>query len=214
MVCCYSIGLCFCICLCMAAVFCFLGTLDVILAKDLQNEVFYYWSHTFSENAKRTYRCHIDFHARFCLFMTIPTVPATTFNIGLYVAFIATSFKPASVKQYVSAIGLIHKEFGLANPLTDNYLIDSLFKGIKRMKGDSHVQKLTITVDTLLCLFKTINFKSSLHSSFWAICLTSFFGMFRKSNLLSTSANSFSPDQQLTKFDFTFCSWGVLIHVK
>ena len=69
-------------------------------------------------------------------------------------------------------------------------------------------------MDILLRLFKIINFKSSLHSSFWAICLTAFFGTFRKSNPLSTSANSFSPDQQLTKSDFTFCSWGVLVHVK
>ena len=214
MVCYCLIDPCFCICLSTAAVCCFLGTLDSILAKDLQYEVFYYRSHTFSENTKRTYKSYIDSYTRFCLLMNIPAVPASTHNIGMYAAFLARSMKPSSVRQYVNTIGLLHKEFGLANPLTDNHFLNSLFRGIRRVNGDSHVQKLPITVDLLFRLFKLIDLKSSFHSSFWAICLTAFYGMFRKSNLLPTTAKHFAPDKQLTKSDFTFCSWGVLVHVK
>ena len=74
----------------------------------------------------------------------------------------------------LNTIGLLHKEFGLANPLIDIHFLNSLFRGIGRVKGDSHVQKLPITVDLLFRLFKLIDLKSSFHSSFWAICLTAF----------------------------------------
>ena len=111
--------------------------------------------------------------------MNIPAMPASATNICFYAAFLARSLKYTSVKQYISTIGLLHKEFGLTNPLTDNYFLSSLLNGITRVKGDSVNQKLPITLDLLFRVFKLLNFRSSIHSSFWAICLTAFFGMFR-----------------------------------
>ena len=192
-------------------VFYILGTLAHGLAEQLDKEVFHYRSRTFSENTKTTYKTHIDSYTRFCLLMNIPSVPASTHNICMYAAFLARSLKPTSVQQYVGTIGLLHTELGLENPLTNNYFLKSLFRGIKRVKGDSQVQKLPITIDILSRIFKMINFNSSFESSFWAACLTTFYGMFRKSNLMPTTAAKFSSEKQLTKSDFSFFTWGVLM---
>ena len=105
-------------------------------------------------------------------------MPASTTNICFYAAFLARSLKYTSVKQYISTIGLLHKEFGLTNPLTDNYFLSSLLNGIRRVKGDSVNQKLPITLDLLFRVFKLLNFRSSIHSSFWAICLIAFLACF------------------------------------
>ena len=56
--------------------------------------------------------------------------------------------------------------------------------------------------------------RSSFDASFWAICLVSFFGMLRKSNLLVKSARSFDAFQQLLRSDFTFYSWGGLVTIR
>ena len=96
-----------------------------------------------------------------------------------------------ALHRYVRIIGLLHKEFNLQNPLTDNWMVESLFRGIRRVKGASVNQKLPITIDILFRIWKTLNFRSSLDSSFWAICLTAFFGMFRKSHLLTCNMSSF-----------------------
>ena len=141
-------------------------------------------------------------------------MPASTTNICFYAAFLARSLKYTSVKQYISTIVLLHREFGLTNPLTDNYFVSSLLKGIRRVKGDSVNQKLPITLDLLFRIFKLLNFRSSIHSSFWAMCLTAFFGMFRKSNVLPTTKSTFSSSKQLCKSDFTFFRWGVSVHLK
>ena len=128
--------------------------------------------------------------------------------------FLAGSLKYTSVKQYISNIGLLHKKFGLTNPLTDNYFLSSLLKGIRRVNGDSVNQKLPITLDLLFRIFKLLNFRSSIHSSFWTMCLTAFFGMFRKSNILPTTKSTFSSGKQFCKSDFTVFAWGVSVHLK
>ena len=205
---------CSCICLITVLFFCFLGSSGLYLKEDLAKEVFNYRLHTFSANTKKSYQTHIDSYLRFCTFLNIPSIPASSYNICLYAAFLARSLKSASVRQYVRIIGLLHKEFNLQNPLTDNWMAESLFRGIKRVKGASVNQKLPITIDILFRIWKTLNFRSSLDSSFWAICLTAFFGMFRKSHLLTCNMSSFSPDKQFTKSDFLFHSWGVVIKVR
>ena len=159
------------------------------LKEKLRREIFVYHSQTFSENTKKSYQTYIDSYLRFCLTLGISSIPASTDNIALHAAFLARSLKPSSVRQYLYVIGLSHKELSLPNPLIDNWFLDSLFKGIKRVKGDMIVQKLSITTDIL-----------------FAICLTTFFGMFRKSHLLTRNLTSFYPDKQFTKSDFSFYS--------
>ena len=46
------------------------------------------------------------------------------------------------------------------------------------------------------------------------ICLVSFFGMFRKSHMVVTSASAFNAKKQFTKSDFRFFPWGVEIIVR
>ena len=81
-------------------------------------------------------------------------------------------------RQYISFIGLLHKESELTNPLIDNYFITLLLRGIKRVKGNSWTQKRPITINILVRIRKLLNYRSSFHSSFWAICLTAFLECF------------------------------------
>jgi len=75
-------------------------------------------------------------------------------------------------------------------------------------------QKLPITPSLLLRLHATLNFTKSFDSSFWAICLVAFYGLFRKSHLLPMSAQKFDSSKQLTKSDFKFFPWGTLITIR
>ena len=146
--------------------------------------------------------------------MGILAIPASTHVICIYTAFLARSLKFSSVISYVNIIGLLHKEFCLANPLSDNWAFNSLHNSIKRVKGSSIKQKLSITIDILRGIFKLLNMHISCDASFWAICLVAFFGFFRKSHLLTTSAYRFNPNLQFTRDNFSFYSWGVLVQVK
>ena len=47
--------------------------------------------------------------------------------------------------------------------------------------------------------------------TFWAVCLTAFFGLLRKSNLVLQSRNSFNPQSHLRRTDFLFYDNVVLV---
>ena len=79
----------------------------------------------------------------------------------------------------------MHKEFGLPNLLSQNWHLSSFLTGIKRAKGHSLEQKLPINLDIFLIIRRQLNLTCSVDASFWAICLVAFFGMFRKSHLVT-----------------------------
>ena len=185
-----------------------------LVYKELAEEVTQFRNQTLAASTRHTYSTHRDTYLQFCFYMNLPSVPATSSTICLYAPFLARSLKFSSIKQHLSIIGLLHKEFGLPNPLLDNWHLSSLLTGVKRVMGNAPMQKLPITLDILRGIFGRLNLNYSVDASFWAICLVAFFGMFRKSHPLSTTSSSFDPVRQFTKADFRFFPWGVLIRVR
>ena len=190
--------------------FSFLGSVPALLSRELAEEVLHFRNQAFAANTKRTYSTHRNAFLSFCTFMNLPPVPASSSTICLYAAFLARSLKFSSIPQYLGIIGLLHKKFGLANPLTGNWHLSSLITGIKRVLGHERLQKLPVTPSLLLKIYKAINPSYSVDASFWAICLVAFYGMFRKSHLLVQGNSQFDPDRQFLKSDFRFFPWGPL----
>jgi len=47
----------------------------------------------------------------------------------------ARSLKATSIPNYLNTMGILHEEFNLPNLLLDNWPLQSLLTGIKRVKG-------------------------------------------------------------------------------
>ena len=62
-------------------------------------------------------------------------VPAQAAHICQYVAFSATTLQATSIPNCFNIISILHKEFNLPNPLANNWALQSLLTGIKRVKG-------------------------------------------------------------------------------
>ena len=75
-------------------------------------------------------------------------------------------------------------------------------------------KRLPITTKILRLLHSQLDHSVSLDSSFWAICLFAFYGMFRKSHLLPTISSSFNPKKQLTKSDFKIYLGRSCYHIR
>ena len=174
------------------------------LEKELASEGFEFRSFPFAESTKRSYRTYRDSFLRFCLIMGFTPIPENTHTICCCAAFLARSLQFSSVNNYLGIIALLHKKFGLPNPLVDNWVLKSLLSGIKRVKGSTVKQKLPITLDILLGIRRIINLNISYDASFWSVCLTAFFGLFRKSNLLPVSDIQYDPNKQFSRSSFQF----------
>ena len=117
----------------------------------------------------------------------------STVHLCMYAAYLARFLLPQSVCIYINFVGIFHRDQGLPNPLTDNWTLSTVLKGIKRTLGSPPLPRLPMTTDILLRIRGLLNLMDSKHASFWAVCLVSFFGFFRKSHLLPSSVSDFSP---------------------
>ena len=140
--------------------------------------------------------------------------PTTTNVLCMYAAYLARFLLPKSVHIYLNVVSLIHKEMGFPNPLADNWVLSTVLAGIKRVHGVPPQPRLPITVQLLYLIKGRLNLQCSKHASFWAICLTAFFGLFRKFHLLPVSADQFDSKKQFTRADFIPFTKGYLVHVR
>ena len=100
------------------------------LEKELASEVFESRSFTFAESTKRSYRTYWNSFLRLCFIMGFTPIPANAHTICCYAAFLARSLQFSSIYNYLGIIAFLHKEFGLPNPLVDDWVLKSLLSGI------------------------------------------------------------------------------------
>lgn len=173
----------------------------------LDTDVRKYRQAAFSDNTKSTYRCQMKKYLDFCTQYMYQPVPASSQTICRYIAFLAQSLRPASIKQYLNSIRLLHLENGFSNPLEGDFVIKSVIKGVQRIKGDLVKRKLPITPDILLSFIPLLNLADSQCAVFWAAMLVAFYGMMRKSSLFPKNA----PHDHMTLQNCKLHDWGIEI---
>lgn len=141
-------------------------------------------------------------------------VPATSATICRYVAYLARTMKYNSVKQYLNIIRLLHEEFGLPSPLKCNFSLTCTLRGIKRHLGNSVTRKKPITPEMLRQILAKLDITSSFDATIWAVCLTMFYGLLRRSNVLVNSASKFDTSKHLRRRDILFFPWGILVSIR
>ena len=169
--------------------------------EQLDAEIAEYRASMLATSTKATYSSQLRRFLDFCVTFGYQAVPVTDITLCRYVAFLARNIKYNSVRQYLSVIRLLHLEFGLSNPMLDNWLLQSVLKGIRKVKGSTVTPKLPITPDLLLQFHSLLDPSSSSDLAFWAACLLMFFGLFRKSNVFSP-LTGFTPGKHLSFRDF------------
>ena len=153
---------------------------------DLDAEVTRWRSLTFADSTKTTYSTHLRSFLRFCERYNLQAIPASSATIGRYAAYLARDKTYATVTQYLNIVRIIHVEFGLSNPLDNNWFVRTVFMGIKRGKG----LRSTVTYPLLPCHLHIMKERLDLTTledqQLWAAILCAFFGLLRVSNVTDT----------------------------
>ena len=98
-------------------------------------------------------------------------VPVQPGHLLQNAAFLARTLEASSVRSYLNIIGILHKEFGLTNPLLNNWPLKSLVTGINRSKGLTSNQKQPITPTILQQLHSTLDLTTSFILGYMSGCL-------------------------------------------
>ena len=159
-----------------------------------------YKQSAFATSSQKTYRSQMKCYLNFCLEFHCMPVPCSQETLICYTAFLSKKMLPGSIANYLNAVRVIHVESGHPNPLSDNYELVMLKRGIARLKGIPPKQKQPMTLDLLIRVRSSVNLILPSDLSFGAICVLGFFGFLRKSTLLPASP-SVCPDKMLTRGD-------------
>ena len=150
----------------------------------LHHDVVRFRQATFADTTRRTYRTHRKTYIGFCQALGVLPIPATTHILCLFAAYLARFLLPKSILLYLNFMG---RQPHIRSPMTP---------------------------DLLLGIRSRLNLTNSFHVSFWAICLTAFFGLFRKAHLLPASRHQFDSHKQLTHLDFVLHDIGYIVTVR
>lgn len=146
-------------------------------------------------------------------------------TLCLFVTHFTQSVRPATIKVYLSAVRALHIEQSFSDPLVDCPRLQRVARGIKRSAGEARSTRLPVTDQTLLLVFKALDFSKHDHILFWAACNLAYFGFLRSSEFTVPNLGSFSPDSHLSVADIAIDSYdaplsktdpfrkGCLIHV-
>ncbi len=184
------------------------------LVKELDTAVKFYRLRALAETTKRSYRTHLLSYTTFCAQAKLTPAPADTRTLCRYAAYLARRLSYQSIPKYLNILRIMHLELGLPNPCLDNWALDTVLKGIKRDKGASPKRKLPITPRILLAMRSHLQLSRPQDILFWATCITAFYGLFRKSNLVPASAASFDGHKHLTRGDLARHHQGLSLRVK
>ena len=165
----------------------------------------------FSANTNRSYASYRRSYLAFCLRYGFEPVPATTETIIKYAASLASRLKYGSIKNYMGIIRLMHLEFGLSNPLKENFRYNQVMRGIRRALGDAPQSKRPITPDILRGIRSNLNVNNVIDACVWAASCTLFYGMLRKASLLPSTSNQ--TEGFIRRQDVSIHPWGLSIKV-
>ena len=165
-----------------------------------------------SQGTTRNLTTQIRTYLTYCIYSGIPYLPISEKDLARYITFLTSSFKSAtSVLNYVNGVRFYHVSNHLAFTHLSSHNISLLLKGVtKRLSSKPH-QKLPITPAILHAIHNALDFTNCTHISFWAACLTGFFGFLRKSNLVTPSVPTFDPARHISRSSFSFLSDGSVL---
>lgn len=178
----------------------------------LQQEVSSYRRCAYATSTQSTYRSRRDTYLRFCVYFGYNPVSVTANILCRYAAYLARSLQPHSVEAYLNVIRIMHLETGQPNPLQENWILNTVLKGIKRTHGKPQRQKLPITPDILHAIHSRLDLSCPKDMTFWAACVCAFFSFFRKATLLP--ASTANDNKYVRRSDIQLSTDYVIINVR
>lgn len=179
----------------------------------LDMEVLKFRKQAYATSTKATYKSQLRAYLTFCVYYGYQPLPASTITLSRYAAFLARSLSASSIPAYLNIVRILHLEHGLEDPTKNNFHLATTLRGIRRCKGCTVSQKQPMTPAMLLAIKSHLNLTDPVHATFWAVCLTGFFGLLRKANMLLKGVTKFNPLKHLRRSDIVFYpGWAIVIN--
>lgn len=142
------------------------------------------------QSYRRAWSLFREFHTKFYNTETL-RLPLSTASLALFISFLDTrKMAPSTILSYLSAIGFVHKMWGLHDP-AKAFIIQKLLTSLSRRKScDIRLPISKPILHNIINSLQHTNSSAAQHILFSAMFLTAFYGFFRISELAAKSGCS------------------------
>ena len=181
----------------------------------LDKKTAHYQAHALAHNTTTTYRTGILALLRFCIYFGFAYLPPTDLTLAKFCTFQSASCSFSSIKTYLFGVRewVLRQGYDFAS-WSLRYPVFRAMMGIKRILGDGTKQKMAVTPELLLSIYRCLDFDQENDVWLWAAMLVAFYGMFRKDNITVGKVTSFNPRANLCRGDFVWHRDQLWVRVK
>ena len=147
----------------------------------------------------------------FCAYFDLEVTPASVQNIIWFMELNSLTSGYAHIKHLLRSVQFLHQATDTQFP-TNSFDIETTLHGLKRRLSSKPKQALPITPVELRKMFQQLDTRKLHDLAHWCSHLTTFYGMFRKSNTVPPSAN-YDANRVLKRKHFLITDDKVLIYV-
>lgn len=143
---------------------------------------------------------------KFCEDFSLDLSPCPPFQVAWYITYMARSLRPASIRNYISALNDFLKTEG--SPLVDyeDVGVARCLAGASRTLGEEVKRAAPLLPAQLVQMFAHLT-EAPIHNAIRAAILTAFRALLRKQNITMS-------DAVLRRRNFKFLPWGMLVEVE
>lgn len=165
--------------------------------------------HAFAQGSYSNLRTQFRSYFSFCVYFGREPLPADAETIYAYAQFLSRSLLPASVRNYLSGVRMLHIFLGLPYVHAQDFLLQLELRGISRLHPHVPIRAKPITPNILRDFYNHMD-NTSLHSAVWSCSLVLFYTMARLGSILPSSTST--PRREfLTHERINFCEEGLLV---
>ena len=137
------------------------------------------------------------------MFFRRTALPAQTQTLVNYMQFLAKKLKAlGSIKAYVAGVKTLHELLDVSTTAFSTLRVKLMWMGLENTILHVPKRAKPISPEILAAIHDTLDLNKANEIAFWALCVTAFFILARKSNLVPTK--TFDSTKQLARRHLTF----------
>jgi hypothetical protein len=171
--------------------------------------------HAFRPGTKINQHVQIKRYYTFCRRFNLLDINPSPSQLTLYIEYLSLNLRSAqSVRNYVSAVSLIHRQLGLDFSGMQTYPVTNMLRAVDRTLRSPILPKLPVTIPLLYKLISACQKLGTWGLVFKCAILFCFFVFLRQSNVAPRSLHLWDSTRDTLRSDVQATTHGLLLRLK